>query len=1177
MTDEAVSTPAFDPVPALVTELGLPAAGVAAVIALLDEGNTVPFIARYRKERTGGLDEVQIRAIEEQRDYLVELEERRAAILASIAEQGKLTPELEAKLRAATGKAELEDLYVPYRPRRKTRASVARERGSSRSRSEILAQGADGDPAAEAAAFVGEEVADADDALAGARDIVAERVADTAEVRAFVRREFAEHGELVSRGRAGQGRRADQVRAVLPVRGGGEGDPVAPLPRDPARRGRGRAARARRGRRRAASRPGIQRLAQARRRRRRGPRSSRSAVADALKRLLAPSVENDVRAELKQRADVAAVDVFAENLRNLLLAAPLGGSAVIGIDPGPAHRLQVRGVDETGKFLGTITVYIAQGDAQLAKAKDELRRVRAASTRRARSRSATAPAAARPRRSCKQTLAERRRRPSTFVRPGQRGRRERLLGVATSRARSSPSSTSRSAARSRSRGACRIRSPSSSRSSRSRSASASTSTTSTSRCSRKKLDDVVESCVNHVGVELNTASAQLLGYVAGIGESLAKKIVAHRDAHGAFAVARAAPRRRRARAQGVRAGGRASCASAARANPLDASAVHPERYALVERMAARPRRRAAASWSATQELVDKIDLAKYVAERRRRADAARHRRRARRSRAAIRAPSSSRRSSATTSPTMEDLKPGMVLEGVVTNVTAFGAFVDIGVHQDGLVHVSQLADQFVKDPSEVVKVGQKLTVRVLEVDLSASGSRCRRARRRPSASVRRRASKASSRARREAEAVAVVAAAEVRASRATIGGGRRGTIAAGRRATIGVGRRRVTIGAGRRRATIAGVRRRGRVTIAVVRRRGRVTIAVVRRRATTAVRRATIAVSRSRPASGEWPGSPTTRSRSSPASPRNRKARPGLLRCHGVDRRGFVVGLALAACSGKRAAHDAATVRRPDAAVARVVDAAAAPAAIDAAVARAEHTAWNAVDNRHAAHRLIEGELVIDGGRHRVRALHPVRAARAALAPRPERRRRARGGRRSARVARGAADRRAGRGDRRSPRASTARPGRRSRSRSTAARAGPRRRSSWSRAGRRSRSRWCAAGSCAGENELAIETAGRQDAASRSRGCGSARSIRPAISDPRTVASSTLPPTRSSSTRNAGARVVRDDPRRCARSSPRSRRRAGSRSRRARATTSFAGGLLASDVRRASISPRWPARSCGSC
>src|SRR6476659_9259635 len=199
MTDDTASPPPdFDPVPALAHDLGLQPGAIAAVVAMLDEGNTVPFIARYRKERTGGLDEVQIRAIEEKRAYLTELEGRRAAILASVSEQGKLTPELEAKLRAATGKSELEDLYAPYRPRRKTRASVARDKGLAPLAERIAAQPADGDPAAEAAAFVTEGVASADEALAGARDIVAEQIADTAEVRAWVRKEYAEHGELVS-------------------------------------------------------------------------------------------------------------------------------------------------------------------------------------------------------------------------------------------------------------------------------------------------------------------------------------------------------------------------------------------------------------------------------------------------------------------------------------------------------------------------------------------------------------------------------------------------------------------------------------------------------------------------------------------------------------------------------------------------------------------------------------------------------------------------------------------------------------------------------------------------------------------------------------------------------------------------------------------------------------------
>ena len=376
MTDEATSHAPetapkidFDPVPALAFALSLPRAGVAAVVALLDEGNTVPFIARYRKERTGGLDEVQIRAIEERRAYLVELEERRAAILASVAEQGKLAPELEHKLRGATSKSELEDLYAPYRPRRKTRASVAREKGLQPLADQILAQGAEGDAVAAAAAFVTEQVATAADALAGARDIVAEQLADTAEIRAFVRREAAEHGELVSEVLPGKDaeptkfeqyyRHREPVKAIpshryLAIRRGeAEGVLRAHVATDTAK-----------------VEAGIVRLAK---RAEGSPWAAQLelAVADALKRLLAPSVENDLRAELKTRSDVAATDIFAGNLRNLLLAAPLGSAPVIGVDPGLRTGCKCAAIDATGKFLGTITVYISQGDAQLAKAKTD--------------------------------------------------------------------------------------------------------------------------------------------------------------------------------------------------------------------------------------------------------------------------------------------------------------------------------------------------------------------------------------------------------------------------------------------------------------------------------------------------------------------------------------------------------------------------------------------------------------------------------------------------------------------------------------------------------------------------------------------------------------------------------------------------------------------------------------
>jgi uncharacterized protein len=685
----------FDPVPALAFALSLPASGVAAVVALLDEGNTVPFIARYRKERTNGLDEVQIRAIEEKRAYLVELEERRAAILASITEQGKLAPELEQRIRAATTKTELEDLYAPYRPRRKTRASVAREKGLQPLADTILAQGAD-------------PVTGSDEDLQGARDIVAEQLSDTVEIRAFVRKEMAEHGELVSEVLPGKDdeptkfeqyyRHREAVKQIpshryLAIRRGeAEGVLRAHVAFDAHK-----------------LEAGIQRLAKLVDT---SPWAAqlKLAIADALKRLLAPSVENDLRAELKTRSDVAAVDIFAGNLRNLMLAAPLGGAAVIGVDPGLRTGCKCAAIDATGKFLGTITVYITQGDAQLAKGKDEL----AAFVKTHQPRAIAVGNGTGGREAeafVKRTLSE----------AGITG----VFVVQVNEAGASVYSASDLAREEfpeldlTIRGAIsiarRLQDP------LAELVKIEPKAIGVGQYQHdvnqplmaKRLGDVVESCVNHVGVELNTASAQLLGYIAGIGPALAKKIVLHRDASGAFAS--------RTQLQDVSGLGPKTFEQAAGflrirdgANPLDRSAVHPERYGIVEKMAADVGV-GVPELIGNAELVDKLELARYVAgdvgEPTLRDIVAELKKPGRDPRAEFNPPKF--RDDVTT---MEDLKPGMVLEGVVTNVTAFGAFVDIGVHNDGLVHVSQLAEQFVKDPSEVVKVGQKLKVRVLEID-----------------------------------------------------------------------------------------------------------------------------------------------------------------------------------------------------------------------------------------------------------------------------------------------------------------------------------------------------------------------------------------------------------------------------------------------------------------------------
>ena len=724
---------ARDVVSVVAYELRLPRPGVEAVVALLDEGSTVPFIARYRKERTGGLDEVQIRNIEEKRAYHVELEDRRAAILASVTEQGKLTAELEAKLRAAMAKAELEDLYAPYRPRRKTRASVAREKGLQPLADRILAQPADGDPAAEAAAFVTAQVANANDgggsapagsaaegphgaieaALAGARDIAAEVLADTAEIRAWVRRMYTEHGDLVSSlvpGKDAEPTKFEQYYAFS------EAVKTIPSHRFLAiRRGEAegvlRAHVAIDGTKLAA---GVGRLTKLDETSPWAP-LLHLAIGDALKRLLGPSVENDVRADLKQHSDIGAVDIFASNLRNLLVAAPLGAASVIGVDPGMRTGCKCAAIDATGKFLGTVTVYLTQGDAQLVKATEDFRAFVAQHAPRAiavgngtggREAEAFVKKAL-----AGMTLPE--GTPPPYV-------------VQVNEAGASVYSASDIAREEfpeldlTIRGAIsiarRLQDP------LAELVKIEPKSIGVGQYQHdvhqpllgKKLGDVVESAVNHVGVELNTASAALLGYVAGIGKALAKKLVLHRDQHGAFAS--------RAQLTEVSGLGPKAFEQAAgflrirgAAHPLDGSAVHPERYALVEQMAADVGV-ALPQLIGNQELVNKIELAKYaggdVGEPTLRDIVAELGKPGRDPRAEFAPPAF--RDDVTS---MDDLKPGMVLEGIVTNVTAFGAFVDIGVHNDGLVHVSQLAQKFVKDPSEVVKAGQKIKVRVLEVDL----------------------------------------------------------------------------------------------------------------------------------------------------------------------------------------------------------------------------------------------------------------------------------------------------------------------------------------------------------------------------------------------------------------------------------------------------------------------------
>jgi uncharacterized protein len=702
--------PDFNPVPEVARQLELPQPSVAAVVRLLDDKATVPFIARYRKEATGNLDEVQIRAVQERRDYLQELEQRRQAILAEIAGQGKLTDELRAQILACTAKSALEDLYRPFKPKRRTRASMARERGLEPLALRILEQPQGADPLAEAAAFVDpeKEVPDAGAALAGARDIVAEQVADNAEVRGYLRRLLAAEADLSAtrhpklgdartkfeqyydfRERACgipshrflallRGERDKALRVQLEL------DPDRPLAR-------------------------IERMLGLQ------PASPfsgslRQAVADAYARLLFPSLENDIRNHLKQRSDEAAVAVFASNLKNLLLAPPLGSQPVVGIDPGLRTGCKCAALDGTGRFLESLTIHLAKGEAAEQRGRQDLLGL-------LRKHQPAAVAVGN---------GTGGRETEAFVRKLVAEEQLQQVVVQVNEAGASVYSASDLAREELPdldvtvRGAVsiarRLQDP------LAELVKIEPRAIGVGQYQHdvhqpllnRKLDEVVESCVNRVGVELQTASAPLLARVAGVGPRLAKKIVAHRERQGAFASRRAllevpglGPRTFEQAAGFLRV--RDSD------NPLDASAVHPERYELVRRMAA-DLGLELSRLVGNEEAVARIETGRYVGGdvgqptlQDIRAELLKP---GRDPRARFEAPTF--REDVTS---IEDLREGMVLQGVVSNVTAFGAFVDVGVHQDGLVHISELADRFVRDPHEVVQVGERLMVRVLGVDL----------------------------------------------------------------------------------------------------------------------------------------------------------------------------------------------------------------------------------------------------------------------------------------------------------------------------------------------------------------------------------------------------------------------------------------------------------------------------
>ena len=687
--------------------LNVPMRGLLAVIKLLDEGGTVPFVARYRKEATGNLDEVQIRDIEDKLAYFRDLTERRATLLASIADQGKLTDELKSRIEATLDKSELEDLYLPYRPKRRTKATIAREKGLEPLALYLWQQQTSAQPLESfAATFVNAElgVAGVDEALEGARHIVAEWISEDADLRKALRRVIFDEGMIVSRKAADAVDEREKFKMYYEYR-----EPVKIIPSH-------RMLAIRRGESESVlyflieiepERPVS--LIQRHVLREQGDWTPQLKVAieDAWKRLLNSSIQGEIRLDLKRRSDADAIQVFRDNLYNLLLAPPAGPISVLGIDPGLRTGCKIAVVDATGKLLAHDVLYLhtsKHGNAEAVPKLEALLRqhhVRAIAIG-----NGTAS-----------------RETDAFVRGFLREKGiDGIFSVTVSESGASVYSASDIARQEfpdldlTVRGAIsiarRLQDP------LSELVKVDPKSIGVGqyqhdvdqRQLQESLEKVIESCVNRVGVDLNTSSWTLLRFVAGINERTAQNIVSFRNERGGF--------RSRTQVLEVPGIGPKTFEQAAGFlrirdgdNPLDMTAVHPESYPLVEQIALSLK-------TTVKEVIQSPQLLEQVDRKQLSAGAytlddilAELRKPGRDPRDKFVAPVFHEEVRE-----MSDVQAGMVLEGVVTNVTKFGAFVDIGVHQDGLVHISELSNRYIKEPSEAVKAGQIVKVKVLSVD-----------------------------------------------------------------------------------------------------------------------------------------------------------------------------------------------------------------------------------------------------------------------------------------------------------------------------------------------------------------------------------------------------------------------------------------------------------------------------
>ncbi|HEY7216497.1 MAG TPA: Tex family protein [Thermoanaerobaculia bacterium] len=709
----AVLEPRF--IDIIAAEVACRAQQVQAAAALFAEGATVPFVARYRKEATGGLEDLQLETIAKRRDYFLELAERRDAILESIREQGKLSAELEASIRAAVTKQELEDLYLPYKPKRRTRAQIAREKGLEPLAETLLARAGSRDlPEELARPYIDAEkgVEDADAALAGARDILAERLSENAGERAELRRALAAEGVLRSRvvpekekeaeaavyrdyfDRGEPAREIPSHRLLAILRGEREGFLASDLRIDDERE--------------------VERLGRSWGVPLETPcgRQIAEATADGYKRLLRPSITNEVRTEMRERAETQAIAVFRANLEALLLQAPLGQSPVMGLDPGLRTGCKLAVVDGTGRVVATDVIHaVPPHTDEAGAAKTVVSLIRKHGVHAVAVGNGTAS-----------------RETEAFARKAVQ--EAGLEGVVVAIVPETGASVYSASAVAREelpqldvslRGAVsiarRLQDPLAELVKiEPRSLGVGQYQHDVDQKSlERELDTAVEGAVNRVGVELNTASASLLRRVSGLSERTANSIVHHRDANGPF---RSRKSLLKVSGFGPRTFELAAGFLRVREgeNPLDRTAVHPERYPVVEEMAealAVP----VSNLVGNSDLVGKLDFSRFAdAERnlgRFTLDDIRNEllRPGRDPRPEFKVPEW--RPDVTS---VKDLQPGMVLEGRVSNVTNFGAFVDIGVHCDGLVHVSELTHRWVADPRDAVKVGEIVKVKVLEVD-----------------------------------------------------------------------------------------------------------------------------------------------------------------------------------------------------------------------------------------------------------------------------------------------------------------------------------------------------------------------------------------------------------------------------------------------------------------------------